>query len=82
MRKLKFLGGIETFTQEQLNNAASVASQTVTRAEGDPDTPAVSEAEKDALRDLLGYLGITTADDPEPAPDGLTTFPLSSYTTY
>lgn len=64
MRNIKFLGGFETFDAEHLNNAVSVAAQIVTRVVGDSDTPEPSEDEKDALRGLLGALGLTTADDP------------------
>lgn len=64
MRDIKFLGGIEAFKPEQLDNAARTVSRAVVRAHGDPDTLIPSQAEKDVLGDLLDCLGLVAPDDP------------------
>lgn len=62
-RNIKFLGGLEAFTPEQLAKAASVASELVVRGVGDRDTPAITEAEKEALGGLLDMLGLVLPTD-------------------
>lgn len=63
-KTLKFLGGTETFDQEQLQRAARTASAIALRSLG-PD--ALPEARETALAGFLDALGLVSADDPRPA---------------
>lgn len=64
MKDLKFLGGTETFTPEQLQKAARTASEIVARVLG-PE--ATDEARETALAGFLDMLGLVPDDDPRHA---------------
>jgi len=64
MKKLKFLGGTETFPQEKLQKAARTASEIVTRVLGPEASP---EARETALAGFLDMLGLVPDDDPRHA---------------
>lgn len=67
-RDIKFLGGVGSFDQEQLNEAVRAAAGRV----ADPSTPEVTPEEREALEEVLGALGLTTPDDPARAMGGRT----------
>lgn len=66
--RIKFLGGVQVFSQKHLNKAA----RTIAGHLADPSTSEVTPEEREALRDVLGALGLTTPDDPARAMGGLT----------
>lgn len=55
---IKFLGGVNEFTEEQLEKALRTASGVIVERYGDPGTLEPSEAAKTALRDVLDALGL------------------------
>lgn len=65
---VKFLGGAHVFSPEQLDEAVRAAAGLL----ADPSTPEVTPEEREALRDVLGALGLTTPDDPTRAMGGRT----------
>jgi len=82
MRNIKFLGGGGDLSAEHLDNAVRTVSVAVVRASGAPATDPPSEDEKNTLRDLLGYLGLVAADDPQEAHGGRTVGSLQHPTDY
>jgi hypothetical protein len=69
---VKFLGGAHAFLPEQLSEAVRAASGVIVGTHGDPGTSGVSEAEKNALRDVLDALGLVRPDDPQKPMGGRT----------
>lgn len=69
---IKFLGGVDAFTDDQLDGALRATAGRITGTLGDPSTPGPSETEKDALRDVLDALGLVRPDDPRQPAGGRT----------
>lgn len=67
-RNIKFLGGVGSFDQDQLNEAVRAAAGRI----ADPSTPKVTPKEREALKEVFGALGLTTPDDPQQAMGGRT----------
>lgn len=58
--KVKFLGGVDAFDEEQLSEAVRAAAGAIV----DPSTPEVTDEEREALRDIFGALGLVRPCDP------------------
>lgn len=57
---VKFLGGVSAFTPKQLDKAVRTAAGRL----ADTSTDEVTQEEREALRDVLGALGLVRPDDP------------------
>lgn len=69
---MKFLGGVHAFTDDQIEEALRAAAGRIAGVLGDSGTPEPSQAEKDALRDVLDALGLVRPDDPRKPAGGRT----------